>query len=541
MTSSRPTLDEARSRLRELGYLDAGVDRLLFRPVFEWRGGAFLIAILLGAFSAALTALAAVESSEPGFALSAAASLSLLAHVFVADLLPAALLALALAAFASRARTPGVAATMAGMVSALLVFALWIGGTYSLAREVSARTLLWAIPIGVVALFLAAAVRLGFLALAFARAGLLPRRTLRRVFAAAAALGLLVAILLLFSRRERPPAPSPQPSPRSAPLVVLAMDGLDLDGAGKNGPAAEVLARGATGWWPAERGSPPEIWTTLATGVDPTMHRVRALTRVRPLGSPLSLRPPWGTGWYLRGIGPRLGLVANAPVSHSDRKSLDFWEVAASAGISSLSVGWWAAGPWPGAVVVENREVFARAADGPGADREALRVFESDSRKGFALSTVYLPGCDIAREDPAARTAAQAPIAELLRREVGRANAGEIVLVVLAADSHPRAGALGRMVVFDGSAAVDGRSDGGSRQKSIQVLPVDAAPSILARMGIPPARDLAGQPVASLFAPGTLETATVLSYGPRVAPPASTAPERDQEYLEKLRSLGYLQ
>ena len=72
--SSRPTLDEARSRLRELGYLDAGVDRLLFRPVFEWRGGAFLIAILLGAFSAALAALAAVESSEPGFALSAAAS-----------------------------------------------------------------------------------------------------------------------------------------------------------------------------------------------------------------------------------------------------------------------------------------------------------------------------------------------------------------------------------------------------------------------------------------------------------------------------------
>ncbi len=549
--SSRPTLDEARSRLRELGYLDAGVDRLLFRPVFEWRGGAFLVAILLGAFSAALAALAAVESSEPGFALSAAASAALLAHVFAADLLPATLLALALAAFASRARTPGVAATMAGMVSALLVFALWIGGTYSLAREVSARALLWAIPIGVVALFLAAAVRLGFLALAFARAGMLPRRTLRRVFAAAAALGLLVAILLLFSRRGGPPAPSPQPSPRSAPLVVLAVDGLDLDGAGKNGPAAEIIGRGATGWWPAERGSPPEIWTTLATGVDPAVHRVRALTRVRPLGSPLSLRPPWGTRWYLGGIGPRLGLVANAPVSHSDRRSLDFWEVAASAGIPSLSVGWWSAGPWPGAVVVENREVFARAADGPGADREAIRVFESDSRKGFALATVYLPGCDIAREDPAARTAAQERVVALLRGEVGRAGAGEIVLVVLAADSHPGAGALGRMVVFDGSAALNGKSaDSGSGQKSaasgsglksVQVLPVDAAPSILARVGIPPARDLAGRPVASLFAPETLETATVPSYGPRVAPPPSTAPERDQEYLEKLRSLGYLQ
>jgi hypothetical protein len=272
---------------------------------------------------------------------------------------------------------------------------------------------------------------------------------------------------------------------------------------------------------------------------------------VRPLGSPLSLRPPWGTGWYLRRIGPKLGLVANAPVSHSDRRSLDFWEVAASAGIPSLSVGWWAAGPWPGAVVVENREVFARAADGPGADGEAIRVFESDSRKGLALSTVYLPGCDIVRDAPALLTAAQERVAELLRREVGRAGAGEIVLVVLAADSHPRAGALGRMVVFDGEGASGGKSAdsgsgqksaaSGSGQKSVQILPVDAAPSILGRMGIPPARDLAGRPVASLFAPGTLETATVPSYGPRVAPPASTAPERDEEYLEKLRSLGYLQ
>ncbi len=161
---------------------------------------------------------------------------ALFAHVFAADLLPAALLALGLAVFAHRVRTPGVAATMAGMVAALLVFALWIGGTYSLARELSARTRCSGPSRSVAAaLFLAAAVRLGFLALAFARAGKLPRRTLRRVFAGAAALGLLVAILLLFSRREGPPAPAPQPSPRSTPMVVLGIDGLDLDGSGKDG------------------------------------------------------------------------------------------------------------------------------------------------------------------------------------------------------------------------------------------------------------------------------------------------------------------
>jgi hypothetical protein len=529
--SNRPTLDEARSRLRELGYLDAGVDRLLFRPVFEWQGGAFLMAILLGAFSAALAALAAVETSEPGFARSPAAMAALLAHVFAADLLPAAVIALGLAVLASRVRAPGVVATMAGMVAALLVFALWIGGTYSLARELSARTLLWAIPIGVAALFLAAAVRLGFLALAFARAGKLPRRSLRRVFAGAAALGLLVAILLLFSRREGPPAPAPQPSPRSTPLVALAIDGLDLDGSGKEGQAAKLLARGETGWWPAERGSPPEIWTTLATGKEPVRHGVRALTRVRPLGSPLSLRPPWGTAWYLRRLGPALGLVASAPVSHADRRSLDFWEVAASAGIPSLSVGWWSAGPWPGAVVVENRAVFARASDGAGADQEAIRMFENEASKGFGLATVYLPGADIARGDPAARAAAEARLVELLRSQVARAAAGEIVLVVLAADSHPHEGSLGRLVAFDGGA-------GG---KSVRMRPEDAAPSILARAGVPAARDLAGRPVPALFSPGTVETVSVPTYGPRIAPPASTAPESDAEYLEKLRSLGYLQ
>ncbi len=223
--------------------------------------------------------------------------------------------------------------------------------------------------------------------------------------------------------------------------------------------------------------------------------------------------------------------MTSAPVSHADRRNLDFWEVAASAGIPSLSVGWWAAGPWPGATVVENRAVFARASDGAGADREAIGAFETEAKKGFGLSTVYLPGCDIARGDPAAKGGAESRIVELLEAEIARAAAGEIVLVVLAADSHPREGSLGRLVVFDG----------GAGRKSVRIRPEDAAPSILARAGVPTARDLSGRPVPALFSAGTVETTGVPTYGPRVAPHASTAPESDEEYLEKLRSLGYLQ
>lgn len=526
----RPTLVEARARLRELGYLDAGVDRLLFRPVFEGRGGAFLTAILIGAFGAALAAIAAVEAADPAFGGSPASIASLFVHLFAAALAPAAILALILSGFAERVRTPGIAATIAGMVSALIVFALWIGGTYSLERTLSARTLLWAVPIGITALFLAAAVRLGFLALAFARAGMLPRRSLRRLFAAVAAVGLLIAILLLFSRHESRPAPAPQPSPRAIAEVVIAVDGLDLDGSGKGGAAATLLAGGAAGWWPAEHRPPPELWTTLATGEPPQRHGVRALTRVRPLGSSLAVRPPWGMSWYLRHVGPALHLVSAAPVSHVDRRRLDFWEISASAGLPSLAVGWWAAGPWPGATVVENRTVFARAADGPDADREALAAFDAQASKGFRLSTVYLPGCDIARDDPPGRAKAATRVAELLADWAARARRGEVVLVVLAADSHPGPEALGRMVVFDGSVAA----------RNIQIRPEDAAPSILARMGVPAARNLPGHPVASLFLPGTVEASTVATYGPRIAPPSSPAPESDREYLEKLRSLGYL-
>ncbi|HEY2796961.1 MAG TPA: hypothetical protein VGK26_03665 [Thermoanaerobaculia bacterium] len=538
-SSNRPTLDEARARLRALGYLDAGVERMLFRPVFEGRGlgGAWLPAIGLGAFGAALASVAAIEGAE-GFASLLSAAVVFL-HLFLADLLPAALLAALLTPLADRSRAPGPAATAAGFGAAAAVFALWVLGTRGLEREISLRALLWGIPVAAASLFLAAAVRLAFLARAFARSGALPGKATRRLFAAAAAAGLLVAALLFSSRGDsrREPAP-PQPSPRTSPTVVLAIDGLDLDGPGKPAAAAALLSRGATGWWPLERLTPPELWTDLASGEPARRHGVRALTRVRALGAGESLRPPLGTSWYFRRLGPLLRTVASAPVSGADRRRLDFWEVAASAGIPSLAVGWWASAPWPGATVVDNRAVLSRSSNGVDADHVATEIFEQELRErhGDGVATLYLPGCDIERENPATRPSAVAQVERLLEDSVARAERGEVVLIVLAADSHPgSAAALGRMVVFDAPAAADSRA-----ARTVRVSAGDVAPSILARSGVPVARDLPGRPAAGLFAAGTLETATVATYGPRIVPPAAAAPESDREYLEKLRSLGYL-
>jgi hypothetical protein len=218
-------------------------------------------------------------------------------------------------------------------------------------------------------------------------------------------------------------------------------------------------------------------------------------------------------------------------VSAWERRSLAFWEVAASAGLPALAVGWWASGPWPGAAIVENREVLAHSANGIDADSIAIREFERRF-EGQSVAALYLPGADILRGDPAARAAALMQLAPFLDSWIARARSGEVVIVVLAADSHPPAGSHGRMVVFDrGTVPAAGIRS---------IRPTDVAPSVLARAGIPVARDLPGRAIAGLFRPGSLDTTAVVTYGERVAPAATAHPETDREYLEKLKSLGYL-
>jgi hypothetical protein len=532
--SGKVELEQARQRLRELGYLDGGVERFLFRRAFEGRGGLLLPAAGIGAAAAALAAVAAVDSADPAFggARALAAGVVLAAHLFLADFAVALVAALLFGAWADRARQPEAAATLAALAGAGLVFLLWIAGVYGLAPDVPTRAWLWGLPVAISAVFLARSIRSGFLARAYARTRALPARPRRRVFLAAAAAGILTGVLLFASRPEPRPAPPPRPSPRRGAVVVIAVDGLALDAAGADRLTGirEIFARGAAGWWPESAEAPPETWTDLSTGAPASVHGVRALERVRPAGSPLAIRPPFGTRWYLTELAPALRTAETAPVSSRDRRSLAFWEVAASAGLPALAVGWWASGPWPGADVIGNEEVLSGASDGLAADRRAIELFRARRGRG-QVETVYLPGPDILRSDPARRTAASEEIHRFLEDEVSRAAPRGDALVVIAADSHPTAGALGRMIVYDGPHPVT----------VVRIRPDDVAPSILARAGVPAARDARGRPVVALFAPGSVETAQVETYGPRVLPASAASPRADREYLEKLKSLGYLQ
>ena len=537
MTAPAPpslSLEEARRRLKELGYLDGRVERFVFRRALEGRGALLLPAVFAGAFAAALAGAAAVETADPGFGRSPGPFAIVLAHFFLASLLPAALGGTALALAADRVSRPAGAGLAAGLATGSLVLALWIGGSYAMGGGLL-HALVWGVPVSAAALLAAETARSGFLARAYAHSRLLPERQRRGAFLLATVLGMGVAVLVLALRREPEAARPPRPRGTIDKVRVVAVDGLELDGeASRTSPRVkEVLERGATGWWPARKATPPEIWMDLATGAPGERHGVRALERVRPLGSSLAVRPPPGMAWYLRTVGPRLGLVTSAPVSASDRRSLAFWEVYSSAGLSSVSVGWWSSGPWPGAAVVGNDEVLVKAKTGVDVDRVALgELALLQTQWGGSLQTVYLPSLDIVRNDRAARAIALDRVAAFLGDQVGRAADNAFVLIVLAADSHPSEGGLARMVVFD---------RGSARRSNVRIRPEDVAPSILARAGIPVAEDLPGRPVPSLFGSGLLETASVATYGPRLAPAPARSPASDREYLEKLKSLGYLQ
>ncbi|MGH9400377.1 MAG: hypothetical protein ACRD00_08400 [Thermoanaerobaculia bacterium] len=536
MTEANPpsvSFEEARGRLKDLGYLDGRVERYVFRRAFAGRGGLFLPAVLAGAFGAALACAAAVETAEPGFGQLPGPFAAVLLHFFAANLLPAALCAGALALAADRARRPAGAGVAAGLFAGGLVIALWIGASFALGGGLL-HALLWGVPVSASALLAAESARSGFLARAYVHSHRLPERRRRGVFLAVAVLGMAVAACLLGFRREPEAARPPQPRGQQDTVRVIAVDGLELDGQAERTSASlqSLFERAPTAWWPAHSAAPPEIWMDLATGVPPNRHGVRALERVRPLGSSLALRPPLGMAWYLRGAGGWLGLVRSSPVSAADRRSLAFWELSSSAGLPSVCVGWWSSGAWPGATVVSNEEVLARSRTGGDVDRVAVEAL-GRVPAGGALKTVYLPSLDILRYDPAARADALQFVERFLFDQVSEADSGPrgFVLIVLAVDSHPPAGGLGRMAVIE---------RGGREAVKLRIRPEDVAPSILARSGLPLAQDLPGRPAAALFAAGSLETSTVPTYGPRVATARGRGAATDKEYLEKLRSLGYL-
>ncbi len=199
---------------------------------------------------------------------------------------------------------------------------------------------------------------------------------------ALAALGLLLAGLLPFRRRFWPrllslaaiaaclaallpsrPASAPTSLQTAGPLrlrgerfLLFGLDGADwrylepLIARGEMPNLARLRQEGI--WGPLKTIEPtlsPAIWTTMATGQPPSVHRIRGFTRRRIDGVDDALgklRPVWGVGF------PRLyrwlkssGRIFESTISSLARRSPALWELTTVAASPLDVVNWWAT--WP--------------------------------------------------------------------------------------------------------------------------------------------------------------------------------------------------
>jgi hypothetical protein len=375
------------------------------------------------------------------------------------------------------------------------------------------------IPVCITAFYFARAARATSLSLTLRRHVSLPDRpAFRRGSVVALILVLAASSISAWKERRDARFPSLTVSPRRIPLVVVGLDGVAPQTLALLVPGAPSVS------WKRRSGPPPELWSTIATGVSPSKHGVAAFERASLFGT-IALRPPPFTAWAFRGPLHWAGAAGRLPVSGAERRAYAFWEIASRSGVATSAVNWWASEKLAGAEVVDNSEIAASARTGAEDDERAIsRLREARLRSRPSLAAIYLPGADIDRGELSSFAR------QFLEGEMRKAKAGEESLWLIA-----DAGRSGN----EGAAAfVDSEATG---RPGMRARPEDLAPTILARLGIPAARDLGGSPQTALFAPAALERREVPTFGSRTSrEPVAEDSASGREYLQKLKSLGYL-
>jgi hypothetical protein len=395
--SDKPSVDDLRARLRELGYLDAGVDRFVLGPVrgsrglvsVAWRSSArigLLAALLLG--PSTVTALAV---RIPGLVTGVrdAFVLAIYLGVFFGVAVTAGSLAaaLGLGALASRVgEGPGAAArarVLAMAAGALvaagcLVYLVFWWRTVGPAGATPYRSpwtwLVLAVAVGV-SLLLGHLVRITTLAVtargeaaSWAILGRSRRSRATRLALGTLAFAAAAALLVVAAPREagtapRAPAPVLPVTQTGLRLTVIAIDGLDADYLGRlagegRTPALAHLLAGAVASLPAsDAADPARTWTSFATGQPATIHGVGGIETRRVSGTEGTVEAGSGVGAAIAAATDALRLTRPALTTSVQRRSKTFWEVAADAGLSTLVVNWWATWPVPdsGGIVLSDR------------------------------------------------------------------------------------------------------------------------------------------------------------------------------------------
>lgn len=593
------SFEDARERLRARGYLDRGVEGAVLKGVLSSRSRAR--GVLLGAAVAA-TLLATALAASDAVILSVAAALPvkdglvlflwlLLGSLLLALVLVTALGGVAWLRLSSRAGSEHAPAEM-GVVLGLL--AALFGALTALPALYGAAPLaaVFAVLSVAVAVFVAARVARGLTTallvsrgkavLGRARAVRADRlrqsyRTARATGLPGAGIAVVVTVVLLvafFVRRGQEPSDEPLVvTANTHRSIVIGLDGYS----DRFLPAGiQPLPAGAP-YLKASR-DPAAFWTSVATGESARRHGVGALDLVRVAGVSAPLRPRGASALYLGKLLPALGLARRESVTSAARRVPALWEVAHRAGIPSLAVSWWTTYPAGdgGGTVLSNHLYFAARSGGPlvgeawpeeagaraarlvprrGKEQGVARlVADAEGWDAFALASfreawltdrprlglLYLPGLDIlaaALAEPDRDAGDRVVLANALSSEAAR-------LATFVRDELPALGADLTVTVLDGGRESAGGSIvfGGPLAAPVpdglKIAPEDVAPTLLAALGVPPARDLTGRLQPALLAKGASSGATVASWGRRRAPAAP--PIDPKAYVENLRSLGYL-
>ncbi|MBZ0112371.1 MAG: hypothetical protein K8J08_07930 [Thermoanaerobaculia bacterium] len=346
---------------------------------------------------------------------------------------------------------------------------------------------------------------------------------------------------------------------------------------------------------------PAALWTTVATGLPSPLHGVAAVDSFRPRGlhTALTVNGPFRSYWD--SIERPLGLSEHRPVLANRRSALTFWEFAARGGAPIVAVDWWSTFPaqdLSGTVVAhgayqllaegvagsvapaselerlrglldpdrvtredsvtredERSLEIARSALGAAADSVVERALRPETfyREAFLLeirpetraAALYLPALDLVASDWAGGEVA---FVDLVRSEVTAADrtlgqaleVGEWDTVVLIADpgrrsegtANPQTGRSsdprsGRIILWNRRGCDAARGDAVALEQ--------VAAGLFRALGLPQSAELPDPPQACRWpiAPVTIDT-----FGRREVELA--IPKEGDEYLDNLRSLGYL-
>jgi phosphatidylserine decarboxylase len=395
-TSTSHDVDALRAKLRELGYLDAGVGRFVLGAAragrspwsVAWRAGGRigLLAGLLLAVSAPL----ALAARLPGLLAGPRDALLVAAYLGAAFGL-AVWLAAALVTFvasrlvrlgpglARRARALSAGTGILVGAACLAYLTLW----WNAAGSALPSPLWTAVALGaavVMSLLLGQATSAAAAAVVALTAPEPAAPAARRSRAQRAALALTAfagaaALLSLTARPARPLDPSPLVVvPTGLRLLVVGVDGLDpvfasAVAAGSPMPALTHLL--AAPHAPLARAGDPDpvrVWVTMATGQPASRHGVTGIETRQVAG--LEGRLPSATSRLAAALSAASDLVRltrPAVVTSRERRERTFWEVAALAGLRVAVVNWWTT--WPAdpaeGTILSDRAVLRLERGGP--------------------------------------------------------------------------------------------------------------------------------------------------------------------------------